>query len=67
MNGRYNIFIYSIIIAQHLLNKSLDKRGINKRVLFLSQQFFSIVEKLLRVYIVSNQYVYILIHQFNKK
>ena len=67
MNGRYNMFIYSIIIAQHLLNKPLDKRGINKRVLFLSQQLFSIVEKLLRVYIVSNQYIYVLIHQFNKK
>lgn len=67
MNGRYNMFIYSIIIAQHLLNKPLAKRGINKRVLFLSQQFFSIVEKLLRVYIVSNQYIYVLIHQFNKK
>ena len=67
MNGRYNMFIYSIIIAQYLLNKPLDKRGINKRVLFLSQQFFSIVENLLRVYIVSNQYIYVLIHQFNKK
>lgn len=34
MNDRYNIFIYSIITAQHLLNKPLDKRETNKRVLF---------------------------------
>ena len=67
MNGCHSTLIYSIIAVQHLLNKPLDKRGINKRVLFLSQQLFSIVEKLLRVYIVSNQYIYVLIHQFNKK
>lgn len=48
MNDRCNIFIYSIITAQHLLNKPLDKRETNKRVLFLFQQPFLIVEKLLR-------------------
>ncbi|QUT84859.1 hypothetical protein INE79_01595 [Phocaeicola dorei] len=67
MNDRCNIFIYSIITAQHLLNKPLDKRESNKWVLFLSQQLFSIVEKLLRVYIISYQHSHILIHQFNKK
>lgn len=67
MNGCHSTLIYNIIAIQHLLNKPLDKRGTNKRVLFLSQQLFSIVEKLLRVYIVSNQYIYVLIHQFNKK
>ena len=67
MNGCHSTLIYSIIAVQHLLNKPLDKRGTNKRVLFLSQQLFSIVEKLLRVYIISYQHRHILIHQFNKK
>lgn len=67
MNDRYNIFIYSTITTQHLLNKPLDKRGINKRVLYFSQRLFLIVEYLLRVYAVYYQYGYILIHQFNKR
>ena len=67
MNDRCNIFIYSIITAQHLLNKPLDKRETNKRVLFLFQQPFLIVEKLLRIYIVNYQHNYVLIHQFNKR
>jgi len=67
MNGYHSTLIYSIIAVQHLLNKPLDKRGTNKRVLFLSQQLFSIVEKLLRVYIISYQHSHILIHQFNKR
>ena len=53
LNGLYNTFIYRKIFAQHLLNKPLAKREINNRVLFLSQLLFSIVEILLRVYIVS--------------
>lgn len=67
LNGLYNTFIYRKIFAQHLLNKPLAKREINNRVLFLSQLLFSIVEILLRVYIVYYQYGYILIQQFNKK
>ena len=67
MNNYCNIFIYSIITIQHLLNKPLDKRGINKRVLYFSQRLFLIVEYLLRVYAVYYQYGYILIHQFNKR
>ena len=67
MNDRCNMFIYSIITAQHLLNKPFDKRETNKRVLFLFQQPFLIVEKLLRIYIVNYQHNYVLIHQFNKR
>ena len=67
MNCQCNIFIYSLVTSQHLLNKPLAKREINNRVLFLSQLLFSIVEILLRVYIVYCQHSYILIHQFNKK
>ena len=67
LNGLYNTFIYRKIFAQHLLNKPLAKREINNRVLFLSQLLFSIVEILLRVYIVYCQHSYILIHQFKKK
>ena len=67
MNNWCNLFIFNIMTAQHLLNKPLAKREINNRVLFLSQLLFSIVEILLRVYIVYCQHSYILIHQFNKK
>ena len=67
MNCQCNMFIYSLVASQHLLNKPLAKREINNRVLFLSQLLFSIVEILLRVYIVYCQHSYILIHQFNKK
>ena len=67
MNCQCNVFIYSLVTSQHLLNKPLAKREINNRVLFLSQLLFSIVEILLRVYIVYCQHSYILIHQFNKK
>lgn len=37
------------------------------RMLLFSQHFFSIVEHLLRVYVVCFQHGYILIQQFNKK
>lgn len=36
MNGCHSTLIYSIIAVQHLLNKPLDKRETNKRVLFLN-------------------------------
>lgn len=45
MNDRCNIFIYSIITAQHLLNKPLDKRESNKWVLFLSQHIIRKTKK----------------------
>ena len=67
MNGIYIPLYVNALYSQHLLNKPLAKREINNRVLFLSQQLFSIVEKLLRVYIISYQHSHILIHQFNKK
>lgn len=51
MNDKCNIFIYSIITAQHLLNKPLDKRETDNWLPFLPQQPFSVVENLLRVYI----------------
>ena len=46
MNGCHSTLIYSIIAVQHLLNKPLDKRETNKRVLFLFQQPFLIVENI---------------------
>ena len=67
MNCQCNIFIYSLVTSQHLLNKPLTNRESNKLMLFPSQLFFSIVENLLRVYAVYYQYGYIIIHQFNKK
>ena len=67
MNDKCNIFIYSIITVQHLLNKTLDKRETDNWLPFLPQQPFSIVENLLRVYVVYYQHGYIPIQQFNKK
>ena len=67
MNCQCNIFIYSLVTSQHLLNKPLAKRETDNCVLFLSQLLFSIVEILLKVYIAHYQYGYMLIHQFNKK
>ena len=67
MNDGCNIFIYSIITTQHLLNKQLDKRETDKRMPFFPQQPFSVVEILLRVYIVYYQHSYMSIQQFNKK
>ena len=67
MNCQCNIFIYSLVTSQHLLNKPLAKRKINKRVSVVSQLLFWLVEILLRVYIAYYQYDYILIQQFNKK
>ena len=67
MNCQCNMFIYSLVTSQHLLNKPLAKRKINKRVSVVSQLLFWSVEILLRVYIAYYQYDYIIIQQFNKK
>lgn len=67
MNGQYNPFIYRLLYAQQLLNKALAKREINNGSMLWSQLLFWSVEILLRVYISYYQYIYILIHQFNKK
>ena len=67
MNCQCNIFIYSLVTSQHLLNKPLAKREINKRVSVVSQLLFWSVEILLRMYIAYYQYDYIIIQQFNKK
>ena len=66
MNDRCNIFIYSNITVQRLLNKPLDKRETDNWLPFLPQQPFPVVENLLRVYIVYYQHGYISIQQFNK-
>ena len=67
MNGVRITLYVNALYSQHLLNKPLAKREINNRVLFLSQLLFSIVEILLRVYIVYCQCVYTHIQQFNRK
>ena len=67
MNEICIVLYVNALYSQHLLNKPLTNRESNKLMLFPSQLFFSIVEILLRVYIVYCQHSYILIHQFNKK
>lgn len=67
MNCQCNIFIYSLVTSQHLLNKPLAKRKINKRVSVVSQLLFWLVEILLRMYIVYCQCIYTHIQQFNRK
>ena len=67
MNGICIILYVNVLYSQHLLNKPLTNRESNKRMLFPSQLFFSIVEILLRVYVVCYQHGYISIQQFNKK
>ena len=67
MNCQCNMFIYSLVTSQHLLNKPLTKREIHKRVSVVSQLLFWLVEILLRVYITCYQCGYIFIQQFNKK
>ena len=51
MNCQCNMFIYSLVTSQHLLNKPLTKREIHKRVSVVSQLLFWLVEILLRMYI----------------
>ena len=67
MNCQCNIFIYSLVTSQHLLNKPLTKREIHKRVSVVSQLLFWLVEILLRMYIVYCQCIYTHIQQFNRK
>ncbi len=67
MNGCFNIFIYSIILPQRLLNKPLAKREINNRSVCYPQLLFWCVEFLLRANIAYYQHGYSPIHQFNKK
>ena len=67
MNCRCNMFIYSLVTSQHLLNKPLTKREIHKRVSVVSQLLFWLVEILLRMYIVYCQCIYTYIQQFNRK
>ena len=61
------MLIYKLITAQHILNKPLTKREIYNLACATSQLLFWLVEILLRVYIVYNQYVYTHIQQFNRK
>ena len=61
------MFIYRLVTTQHVLNKRLTKREIYNLVCAVSQLLFWLVEILLRVYIVYNQYVYTHIQQFNRK
>ena len=67
MNCQCNMFIYSLVTSQHLLNKPLTKRKIHKRVPMVSQLLFWLVEILLRMYITYYQYAYAHIQQFNRK
>ena len=67
MNGICIILYVIVLYSQHLLNKPLTNRESNKRMSFLPQRFFSIVEHLLRAYVVCYQHGYISIQQFNKK
>lgn len=47
-NTRITLYV-NVLYSQHLLNKPLTNRESNKRMSFLPQLFFSIVEYLLRV------------------
>ena len=67
MNDTYIMLYVKALFPQHLLNKPLTNREFDKRLPFLPQLLISIVEHLLRVYVVCYQYGYIPIQQFNKK
>lgn len=67
MNGVRITLYVNALYSQHLLNKPLTNRESDKRLPFLPQHYFSIVEYLLRVYVVYFQHGYIPIQQFNKK
>ncbi len=67
MNDVCIILYVNALCSQHLLNKPLTNRKSNKRMSFLPQLFFSIVEYLLRVYVVCFLHSYIPVQQFNKK
>ena len=67
MNGVYISLYVNTLYPQYLLNKPLANRESNKRMSFLPQHYFSIVEYLLRVYVVCYQHDYVPVQQFNKK
>ena len=67
MNEICIVLYVNALYSQHLLNKSLTNRESNKRLPFLPQHHFSIVEHLLRAYVVCFQHGYIPVQQFNKK
>lgn len=67
MNDVCIILYVNALYPQHILNKPLTNRKSNKRMPFLHQHYVSIVEYLLRVYIVCFQHDYVPIQQFNKK
>ena len=52
MNGMCIILYDKVLYSQHLLNKPLTNREFDKRLPFLPQLLISIVEHLLRVYVV---------------
>lgn len=52
MNGVRITLYVNALYSQHLLNKPLTNRESDKRSPFLPQHYFSIVEYLLRVYVV---------------
>ena len=65
-NTRITLYV-NVLYSQHLLNKPLTNRESDKRLPFLPQHLFSIVEHLLRVYVVCYQHGYMPVQQFNKK
>ena len=67
MNEICIVLYVNALYSQHLLNKPLTNRESNKRMSFLPQLFFLIVENLLRTYVVCFQHGYIPIQQFDKK
>ena len=67
MNEICIVLYVNALYSQHLLNKPLTNRESDKRLPFLPQHYFSIVEHLLRVYVVCYQHGYIPVQQFNEK
>ena len=67
MNGICITLYVNALYSQHLLNKPLTNRDSDKRLPFLPQHYFSIVENLLRTYVVCFQHGYIPVQQFNEK
>ncbi len=67
MNDIHIALYVNALYPQHLLNKPLTNRESDKRLPFLLQHYFSIVEYLLRVYVVYYQHGYVPIQQFSKK
>ena len=67
MNDIHIALYVNTLYLQHLLNKPLTNRESDKRLPFLLQHYFSIVEYLLRVYVVCFLHSYIPVQQFNKK